>query len=86
MAYLSQGSQYSQVSQSKLLACPWQGTTRDASETEITSAPADPDQPTCALSGERFDSFWDDATNEWRFQGAVALTEDQAARWEIALG
>ena len=47
--------------------------------------PADPEQPTCALSGEKFDSFWDDARNEWRYQGAVALTAEQAQRCAVTL-
>ena len=44
------------------------------------SIPADTSQPVCALSGERFDTFWDDAHEEWRFRDAVRLTAEQAAR------
>ena len=47
--------------------------------------PADPSQPICALSGERFDSFWDDASNGWRYKGATALDAEQAARYRSAL-
>ena len=42
--------------------------------------PADDDQPACALSGERFDTFWDDAEGQWCFRGAVRLDAEQAAR------
>lgn len=44
------------------------------------SIPADNSQPACALSGERFETFWDDAHEEWRFRDAVRLTPEQAAR------
>lgn len=47
--------------------------------------PADDAQPACALSGERFDTFWDDAREEWRYRDAVSLTAEQAARWLIPL-
>ena len=40
--------------------------------------PADPAQPNCAISGEQFESIWDDATNGWRYKGAVALDAQQA--------
>ena len=56
-----------------------------APKEEEASVPADPSQPTCALSGERFDSFWDDATNGWRYKGATALDAEQAARYRSAL-
>ena len=42
--------------------------------------PADDSQPVCALSGERFDTFWDDAREEWRYRDAESLTAEQAAR------
>lgn len=42
--------------------------------------PADPNQPTCALSGERFDTFWDDATSNWRYRDATALDAIQAEK------
>ena len=34
----------------------------------------------CALSGERFETFWDDAREQWRFRDAVRLDAAQAAR------
>ena len=49
-------------------------------EHEEVSVPADDSQPVCALSGERFDTFWDDAREEWRYRDAVSLTAEQAAR------
>ena len=49
-------------------------------EQQEVSIPADDSQPVCALSGERFDTFWDDAAEEWRFRGALRLTAEQAAR------
>ena len=47
--------------------------------------PADDSQPACALSGERFDTFWDDAREEWRYRDAVLLSAEQAARWNLPL-
>ena len=41
---------------------------------------ADDSQPECALSGEAFETFWDDAAEEWRFRDAVRLSARQAAR------
>jgi hypothetical protein len=49
------------------------------------SVPADESQPTCALSGERFETFWDDASEQWCYRDAVRLDADQAARyWHAA--
>ncbi|CAL8463693.1 g3227 [Coccomyxa elongata] len=47
---------------------------------EAMSVPVDDAQPTCALSGERFETFWDDASEEWRYRDAVRLDAEQAAR------
>lgn len=46
---------------------------------EDMSVPVDDAQPTCALSGERFETFWDDASEEWRYRDAVRLDAEQAA-------
>ena len=51
-----------------------------SAEQQEVSVPADDSQPVCALSGERFDTFWDDAREEWRYRDAVSLTAEQAAR------
>ncbi|CAL5224399.1 g7081 [Coccomyxa viridis] len=50
------------------------------------SVPADDSQPVCALSGERFDTFWDDAREEWRYRDAISLTAEQAARYGVQPG
>ena len=47
---------------------------------EAASVPADDSQPACALSGERFETFWDNGREEWRFRDAVRLDAAQAAR------
>lgn len=52
----------------------------EAARAPEPSVPADDEQPACALSGERFDTFWDDAEGQWRFRGAVRLDAEQAAR------
>lgn len=44
------------------------------------SVPVDDAQPNCALSGERFETFWDDASEEWRYRDAVRMDAAQAAR------
>ena len=51
-----------------------------SAEQQEVSVPADDSQPVCALSGERFDTFWDDAREEWRYRDAISLTAEQAAR------
>lgn len=38
-------------------------------------------QTHCALSGEAFEQFWDEAHQEWRYRGARALGAEEAARW-----
>lgn len=55
--------------------------TKESAEQQDVSVPADDSQPVCALSGERFDTFWDDTHEEWRFRDAVRLTAEQAARY-----
>lgn len=47
------------------------------------SVPADDSQPVCALSGERFETFWDDVTEQWCYRDAVRLDAEQAARCEL---
>ena len=64
----------------KGVVCSLQERDEGDDEEEEVSVPADPDQTHCALSGEKFDSFWDDSRNEWRYQGTVALTAEQASR------
>jgi len=40
----------------------------------------DDGQLACALSGESFETFWDDAHEEWRYKDVVRLNSAQAAR------
>jgi pre-mRNA cleavage complex 2 protein Pcf11 len=37
------------------------------------SVPVDESQPTCALSGEEFEKFWNEAEQEWHYRGAILL-------------
>lgn len=40
---------------------------------ESVSVPADESQKTCALSGEPFETFWNEDEQEWHYRGAVVL-------------
>ena len=40
---------------------------------ENVSVPVDESQPTCALSGEEFETFWNEAEQEWHYRGAIVL-------------
>ena len=40
---------------------------------ESVSVPVDESQPTCALSGEEFEKFWNEAEQEWHYRGAIIL-------------
>ena len=44
------------------------------------SVPADETQQICALSGERFETFWDDGLQQWRYRDAVLLDAEAATR------
>lgn len=44
------------------------------------SARADESQPNCAMSGEKFETFWDHDLEEWRYKDAVVLTGADAAK------
>ena len=37
---------------------------------------ADESQKHCALSGEKFETYWDDEREEWRFRDAVRLESE----------
>ena len=44
------------------------------------SEPADESQPSCAISGERFASFWHEASESWHYDDAKRLFGAEAAR------
>lgn len=50
------------------------------------SVVADDEQPHCALSGEKFDQFWDEDHQEWRYRDAKKLTADEAASYGLKEG
>ena len=52
----------------------------EISPEEGYSVVADDEQTHCALSGEKFDQFWDEDHQEWRYRDAKKLTADEAAR------
>ena len=45
-----------------------------------SSVPVDDTQQDCALSGERFTTFWHEATESWHFQDAIRLHGEEANR------
>ena len=48
--------------------------------------PADDEQPCCALSGERFEQYWAEEHQEWRYRDAKRLDADEAAAHGLAQG
>lgn len=50
-----------------------------AAAAPLPTAPADEAQRSCALTGEPFDSFFDDAAGEWRYRDCLALDAAGAA-------
>ena len=44
------------------------------------SVVADDEQTHCALSGEKFEQFWDETHQEWRYKDAQRLTDEEAAQ------
>lgn len=55
-------------------------------ETKQVSVPADDEQTHCALSGERFEEYWDEQLQEWRYDGAVRLEAEQAKLYGLEEG
>ena len=55
---------------------------KDAAEVPSYSEPADESQPACAISGERFASFWHEASESWHFDDARRLFGEEAARYD----
>ena len=45
-----------------------------------SSVPVDDSQPDCALSGERFTTFWHEPSESWHYQDAVRLHGEEASR------
>ncbi|KAK9836295.1 hypothetical protein WJX81_002795 [Elliptochloris bilobata] len=58
----------------------------EAARAPEPSVPVDDEQPACALSGERFETFWDDLEGQWRYRGVVRLDAEQAARYGLEEG
>ena len=50
------------------------------------SVVADDEQTHCALSGEKFDQFWDEDHQEWRYRDAKKLTAEEAANYGLEEG
>jgi pre-mRNA cleavage complex 2 protein Pcf11 len=50
------------------------------------SVTADEDQTHCALSGEKFEQYWDENYQEWRYKGAKRLAGEEAARYGLKDG
>ncbi|PRW57523.1 ENTH VHS [Chlorella sorokiniana] len=57
-----------------------------ALEQQSHSVPVDDFQTHCALSGEPFEQFWDEAHQEWRYRGAKALGAEEAASYGLEEG
>lgn len=57
-----------------------------AAEQQNHSVPVDDSQTHCALSGEAFEQFWDEAHQEWRYRGARALGAEEAASYGLEEG
>ncbi|KAL0047616.1 hypothetical protein WJX82_007810 [Trebouxia sp. C0006] len=55
-------------------------------EKEAASVPVDDSQPKCALSGEKFEKFWHDQYQEWRYKNAVQVGAEDAARYGLQEG
>ena len=51
-----------------------------AAEAPSYSEPADDSQPACAISGERFASFWHEASESWHYDDARRLVGAEAAQ------
>uniref|UniRef100_A0A7S1T3W2 PCFS4-like zinc finger domain-containing protein n=1 Tax=Tetraselmis chuii TaxID=63592 RepID=A0A7S1T3W2_9CHLO len=50
------------------------------------SVPADDSQTTCAISAERFEEFFDEATQEWRYRDAKVLKGPEARKYNVPEG
>uniref|UniRef100_A0A061QNK9 Pre-mRNA cleavage complex 2 protein Pcf11 n=1 Tax=Tetraselmis sp. GSL018 TaxID=582737 RepID=A0A061QNK9_9CHLO len=52
-------------------------------EPAMQSVPADDSQPLCAISGEKFEEFFDERNQEWRYKDARRLTGQEAAAYGV---
>lgn len=46
----------------------------------LTSVPVDENQTECAVSGEKFEKYWDEKEQEWRYLDVVKVTGAMSAR------
>lgn len=78
-------------------ASPPDGATRSGATNIDTVAPpdsaashatvaADEEQTHCALSGEKFDLYWDEDHQEWRYRDAKRLNADEAVQYGLSEG
>ena len=55
--------------------------TDDVSPAPVMSVPVDESQTECAVSGEKFEKFWDDELQEWRYLDAMRVSGSLARRY-----
>ena len=53
----------------------------DISQAPVMSVPVDESQTECAVSGEKFEKFWDDELQEWRYLDAMRVSGSLAKRY-----
>ncbi|KAK9808534.1 hypothetical protein WJX73_005583 [Symbiochloris irregularis] len=58
----------------------------DQEDEAEASEPVDDSQPNCGLSGEKFDIFWDDESEQWRYRDAKRLLGPEAVKYGVADG
>lgn len=52
----------------------------------LTSVPVDENQTECAVSGEKFEKYWDEKEQEWRYLDVVKVTRAMSARLGVPEG
>mmetsp|Transcript_6460 Transcript_6460/g.12788 ORF Transcript_6460/g.12788 Transcript_6460/m.12788 type:complete len:375 (-) Transcript_6460:989-2113(-) len=52
----------------------------------LTSVPVDENQTECAVSGEKFEKYWDEKEQEWRYLDVVRVTGAMSARLGVPEG
>eukprot|EP00873_Tetraselmis_striata_P013356 jgi/Tetstr1/433620/TSEL_022885.t1 len=58
----------------------------EAPVVQAVSVPADDAQTTCAISGEKFEEFFDEGRQEWRYRDAQKLSGAEARRYHVPEG